>query len=71
MEGITMDLMITVKDNHEAAQEYFELYMSIRQVLRTGKMELSDAEAYLDYKERLLSAGAKKYAQELISEIRD
>jgi len=63
-----MDLMVTVKDEHEAAKEYFNLYMSIRQALRTGKLELSDAEAYLAYKEKFLSADAKKYAQELISE---
>jgi len=66
-----MDLMGTVKDEHEAAKEYFDLYMSIRQAMRTGKMELSDAEAYLAYKEKLLPADAKKYAQKLISEIRD
>lgn len=34
-------------------------------------MELSDAEAYLAYKEKLLPADSKKYAQKLISEIRD
>ncbi len=66
-----MDILVTVKDEHEAAREYFEIYLFIRQALRTGKMELSDAEAYLDYKERLLSAGAKKYAQELISELKE
>ena len=66
-----MDLMGTLKEDHEAAKEYFDLYMSIRQALRIGKMELSDAEAYLAYKEKLLSADAKKYAQELISEIKE
>ena len=66
-----MDLMGTLKEDHEAAKEYFDLYMSIRQALRAGKMELSDAEAYLAYKEKLLPADAKKYAQELISEIKE
>lgn len=26
-----MDLMVTVKDEHEAARKYFDLYTSIRQ----------------------------------------
>ena len=63
-----MDLIVTIKDENEAALEYFELYMSMRQALRTGKMELSDAEAYLAYREKLLSADVKKCALELISE---
>ena len=66
-----MDLMGTLKEDHEAAKEYFDLYMSIRQALRIGKMELSDAEAYLDYKELLLTPKARSYAQEMILKIKD
>ena len=64
-----MDGMVTSKDDYEAAKEYFDLYMNLRASLREGKMELSDAEAYLAYKEKLLSKAALVYAQDMIAKI--
>ncbi len=65
-----MDVMANVKSDEQLAEEYFDLYMAIRQTLREGKMELSDAEAYLAYKEKLLTEGAKKITQKMIYEIK-
>ena len=65
-----MDVMANVKCDEQLAEEYFDLYMAIRQTLREGKMELSDAEAYSAYKEKLLTEGAKKITQKMIYEIK-
>ena len=65
-----MDVMANVKSDEQLAEEYFDLYMAIRQTLREGKMELSDAVAYLAYKEKLLTEGAKKITQKMIYEIK-
>lgn len=62
--------MVKVKDDNAAAQEYYDLYVTIRQALREGKMEISDADAYLAYKELLLTKTAKKLAQEMIKHIK-
>ena len=45
-----MDAMVPVKDDQEAANEYFEIYMSLRAALREGKIETTDVEEYLAYK---------------------
>lgn len=66
-----MDVMVKVKDDNTAASEYYDLYLSIRKALREGKMEISDAEAYLAYKELLLSKKAKQLAQEMIKHIKE
>lgn len=58
--------MVCVKDDKTAADEYLDLYMSLRAALREGKIETSDVEVYLSYKEKLLSKGARKLAQEMI-----
>ncbi len=65
-----MDGMIFAKDDTEAANEYFELYMDLRQALREGKIETSDVEDYLDYKEKLLSKNAKKMVQEMVVKVK-
>ena len=66
-----MDAMITVKDYQEAANEYFEVYMSLRAALREGKIETTDVEEYLAYKERMLPKKAREIAQEMILKIND
>ncbi len=66
-----MDAMVTVKDNQEAANEYFEIYMSLRAALREGKIETTDVEEYLAYKERMLPKKAREIAQEMILKIND
>ena len=66
-----MDAMVQVKDDHEAANEYFELYMSLRAALREGKIETTDVEEYLAYKERMLPKKAREIAQEMILKIND
>ena len=58
--------MVFVKDDKTAADEYMDLYMSLRAALREGKIETSDVEDYLSYKEKLLSKGARKLVQEMI-----
>ena len=65
-----MNTMV-LKDDDMAADEYYELYLEVRRALREGKMEISDAEAYLAYKELLLSKKAKKLAQEMIKHIKE
>ena len=42
-----MDSMVMQKDDLESANEYFDLYMALRQALRDGKIEISDVDAYL------------------------
>ncbi|SFO15621.1 hypothetical protein SAMN04487831_1104 [Pseudobutyrivibrio sp. UC1225] len=66
-----MDTMVQLKSDNQAASEYYDLYLSIRTALREGKMEISDAEAYLAYKELLLTKKAKKLAQEMIKQIKE
>lgn len=66
-----MDAMIQVKDDQEAANEYFEVYMSLRAALREGKIETTDVEEYLAYKERMLPKKAREIAQEMILKIND
>ena len=66
-----MDAMVQVKDDQEAANEYFELYMSLRAALREGKIETTDVEEYLTYKERMLPKKAREIAQEMILKIND
>ena len=55
-----MDAMVPVKDDQEAANEYFEVYMSLRAALREGKIETTDVEEYLAYKERMLPKKARR-----------
>ena len=64
-----MDAMVQVKDDQEAANEYFEIYMSLRAALREGKIETTDVEEYLAYKERMLPKKAREIAQEMILKI--
>ena len=66
-----MDAMVPVKDDQEAANEYFEIYMSLRAALREGKIEITDVEEYLAYKERMLPKKAREIAQEMILRIND
>ncbi|WP_044937759.1 hypothetical protein [Pseudobutyrivibrio sp. LB2011] len=66
-----MDAMVPVKDDQEAANEYFGLYMSLRAALREGKIETTDVEEYLAYKERMLPKKAREIAQEMILSIKD
>ena len=66
-----MDAMVQVKDDQEAANEYFDLYMSLRAALREGKIETTDVEEYLAYKERMLPKKAREIAQEMILKIND
>jgi len=66
-----MDAMVQVKDDQEAANEYFEIYMSLRAALREGKIETTDVEEYLAYKERMLPKKAREIAQEMILKIND
>lgn len=62
-----MDGMIFVKDDTEAANEYFDIYMTLRQALREGKIETTDVEDYLAYKERLLTKKAKQLVQNMLA----
>ncbi len=66
-----MDAVVQVKDDQEAAIEYVELYMSLRAALREGKIETTDVEEYLAYKERMLQKKAREIAQEMILKIND
>lgn len=66
-----MDIMVPVKDEQEAANEYFELYMSLRAALREGKIETSDVEDYLAYKEHMLPKNVRKIVQEMILNIKE
>ncbi len=66
-----MDAMVPVKDDQEAANEYFEVYMSLRDALRDGKIETTDVEEYLAYNERMLPKKAREIAQEMILKIND
>lgn len=66
-----MDAMVPVKDDQEAANEYFEVYMSLRAALREGKIEITDVEEYLAYKERMLPKKAREIAQEMILKIKE
>lgn len=66
-----MDAMVSIKDDQEAANEYFEIYMSLRAALREGKIEITDVEEYLAYKERMLPKKAREIAQEMILKIDD
>jgi len=66
-----MDAMVQAKDDQEAANEYFEIYMSLRAALREGKIETTDVEEYLAYKERMLPKKAREIAQEMILKIND
>lgn len=66
-----MDAMVPVKDEQEAANEYFEVYMSLRAALREGKIETTDVEEYLAYKEGMLPKKAREIAQEMILKIDD
>ena len=45
--------------------------MSLRAALREGKIETTDVEEYLAYKERILPKKAKEIAQEMILKIND
>ncbi|SES64967.1 hypothetical protein SAMN02910413_0286 [Pseudobutyrivibrio sp. C4] len=64
-----MDAMVPVKDDQESANEYFEVYMSLRAALREGKIETTDVEEYLAYKKRMLPKKAREIAQEMILKI--
>ncbi len=66
-----MDSMVMQKDDLESAKEYFDLYMSLRAALRNGKIETTDVEEYLAYKERLLPKKARELAQEMIMNIKE
>ncbi|MBE5919946.1 MAG: hypothetical protein E7272_08885 [Pseudobutyrivibrio ruminis] len=66
-----MDSMVMQKDDLEFAKEFFDLYMSLRAALRDGKIETTDVEAYLAYKERLLPKKARELAQEMIMNIKE
>ena len=63
-----MDVMVTVKDDIEAANEYVDMYMGLRAALREGKIETSDVEDYLDYKERKKKKKARALAQQMIDD---
>lgn len=63
-----MDTMV-LKDDKQAAIEYYEEFLSIRSALREGKLEISDAEAYLAYRELMLTRQAKQLVQEMIKHI--
>lgn len=66
-----MDSMLMQKDDLEFAKEYFDLYMSLRAALRDGKIETTDVEEYLAYKEMLLPKKARELAQEMIMNIKE
>ena len=66
-----MDAMVPFKDDQEAANENFEVYMSLRAALKEGKIETTDVEEYLAYKERMLPKKAREIAQEMILKIND
>ena len=66
-----MDSMVMQKDDLESAKEYFDLYMSLRAALRDGKIETTDVEEYLAYKERLLPKKARELALEKIMNIKE
>lgn len=66
-----MDAMVQFKDNQEVANEYVELYLSLRAALRDGKIETTDVEEYLEYKERMLPKKAREIVQEMILNIND
>ncbi|MBO6129415.1 MAG: hypothetical protein J6P79_11040 [Pseudobutyrivibrio sp.] len=66
-----MDSMVMQKDDLESAKEYFDLYMSLRAALRDGKIETTDVEEYLAYKERLLPKKARELALEMIMTIKE
>ena len=66
-----MDVIVNARADNTAARDYFDLYVAIRQSLREGKMEVSDAEAYLAYKELLLIKKVKQLAQEMITHIKE
>ena len=66
-----MDSMVKQKNDLEFAKEYFDLYMSLREALRNGKIETTDVEEYLAYKERLLPKKARELAQEMIMNIKE
>ena len=66
-----MDSMVMQKDDLESAKEYFDLYMSLRAALRDGKIETTDVEEYLSYKERLLPKKARELALEMIMNIKE
>ena len=66
-----MDSMVMQKDDLASAKEYFDLYMSLRAALRNGKIETTDVEEYLAYKERLLPKKARELAQEMIMNIKE
>lgn len=66
-----MDLMVRVKADTESANEYYDLYMSLRAALRDGKIETTDVEEYLAYKESLLPKKARELALEMIMNIKE
>lgn len=61
-----MDVMVIEKDDLEVAKEYYNVYIELRTALREGKIETSDVEDYLAYREHLLTKRAKQLAQEMI-----
>ncbi len=61
-----MDGIFWGKDDLIDAREYVDVYMSLKNALQLGKIEASDAEEYLSYKEHMLSKIAKKWAKEMI-----
>ncbi len=65
----TMGDVLLTKDDKQAAEEYLDIYVSLRTALREGKIETSDVEDYLAYKEKLLSKEAKRIVKELEPDI--
>jgi Mn-dependent DtxR family transcriptional regulator len=61
-----MDVLASSKDPKSLAEDYVEIYTSLQQALYEGKIETTDVEQYLSFKEHMLSSEAKKLAHEMI-----
>jgi len=61
-----MDVLVESTVPKTAAEEYVEIYTSLQQALYEGKIETTDVEQYLSFKEHMLSSEAKKLAHEMI-----
>ena len=64
-----MEAQVLSKDPAAAAEEYVEIYTSLQQALYEGKIETTDVEQYLSFKEHMLSSEAKKLAHEMIDKM--
>lgn len=61
-----MDVLVESTDPKTAAEEYVEIYTSLQQALYEGKIETTDVEQYLSFKEHMLTSEAKKLAHQMI-----